>query len=67
MLQVKEDTGGDKYINIPDLRTWAWSCDLWDEPPKHKKSYEDIKQDINPKYRKQLERKIIKNMNHTGR
>jgi len=53
------------YETWPDLHhysmTWGFDSEVEDTP--YKKSYQDIKYDINPKFKKQLERKIIKNMN----
>ena len=51
----------------PDLReySWTWFGNESDEPVK--KSYQDIKWDINPKFKKQLERRMIKDLNRSRR
>jgi len=52
----------------PDLYDYAisWGWDE-DEEDTNKKSYQDIQYSINPKFKKQLERKIIRNMNRVKR
>lgn len=48
---------------IPTLRQWYFSSSFEEEDDKPvKKSYENIKQDMDPNYRKRLERKIAYNL-----
>ncbi len=59
-----------------DHKTWpslhdyimSWEVDEVDKDDKpNKKTYQDIQYSINPKFKKQLERKIIRNMNKAKR
>ena len=63
---IENITGVQKsaaYRVWPDFHQHAmtWGFDEDDKPDK--KSYQDIKWDINPKFKKQLERRMIKDMN----
>jgi hypothetical protein len=53
----------DPYPSLANhFMTWGWS-----EPEPTKKTYQDIKWDINPRFKKQLERRMIKDLNKSRR
>jgi len=69
---IENITGVQKsaaYKVWPDLHQHVMTWSSWDDEPDEpiKKSYQDIKWDINPKFKKQLERKMIKDLNRSRR
>jgi hypothetical protein len=64
---TQKDEKSDGKMHWPDLKqyAWTWFDSESDEPTK--KSYQDIKWDINPKFKKQLERRMIKDLNRSRR
>jgi len=62
----KKSAANGTFPNLHDYGM-SWGFGSYEEEPTTKKSYQDIKYDINPKFKKQLERKIIKNMNRVRR